>query len=65
MFRDLGDVPPRRKLTPEQQAAVEHEARTAAAAGISTFDACRWPFNSIEGVHWLAVYYLTIPHDPR
>lgn len=62
MLRDLGPPEPLRKLTPEEKAAIECEARAAAAAGASTFDACRWPFKSPEGQHWLAVYYLSIAH---
>lgn len=61
MLRDLGDVPPLRRLTDEEKAPIEREARAAAAAGISTFDGCSYPFARVDGQHWLAVYYLSLP----
>ena len=39
-------------------ARIEQEARAAAAAGESPDTACRWPFASPQGVHWLATYLL-------
>lgn len=38
---------------------IEQEAREAAQAGESPRDACRWPFSTPEGEHWLAVFFLT------
>lgn len=42
---------------------VEQQAREAAAAGLPLRDACPYPFGTGEGMHYAAVYLLSLPRD--
>jgi hypothetical protein len=43
---------------------IEQQARDAAAAGQTLNDACPYPFTSPAGMHFAAVYALSLNHPP-
>ena len=42
-----------------QKQAIEADARQAALTGLTPNDACPWPFYSLEGRYWVAMYLVT------
>jgi hypothetical protein len=48
----------RRRLTASAKYRIELEANRAAKDGVSRRDACRWPYASLEGEHWLASFLI-------
>lgn len=45
-------------LSKDQKRAIEADARKAATEGKTPADACPWPSNSAQSLHWLAVWLL-------
>jgi hypothetical protein len=45
-------------LTKAQKRAIEADASSAAVQGLTPAEACPWPSNSPESLHWLAVWLL-------
>ena len=48
-----------------QKQAIEADGRQAALTGLTPNDACPWPFYSLEGRYWVAMYLVTKNQKPQ
>jgi len=52
-------------MTPSKVQGIEDDARRAVLTGLTPNDACPWPFHSLEGRHWVAIYLVTKNQKPQ